>query len=570
MARSALLNTDTEDLKELLSNGKSYAVPPYQRDYSWKREHWEDLWDDLETVEQTREDHYMGAIVLESIERKHFGVIDGQQRLATLSTLILACVDYLYGLADDGEDPAANKERAALLESSYLGSKDPASLRINPKLKLNRNDDDFCQLNVAQRKEPLVGLRGLRGSERLLWECYCFFREKVAEKFSRSKKGQDVATFVGEIIAERLVFISVRVQDQLSAYTVFETLNARGLELTETDLLKNYLLSLAERLSRSQMDPILRQWARITARVGVAGFPQFLRHHLNSEREYVRQKQLFKTINRDITSLSQVFGLLDRLEKGAAWFEALGDYENEFWLDFQGAKEHVRVLNLFHVSQHVPLVLAAKDVFSDPQDITEVLRYCATVSVRFNGVSRRSTHALEEAYNSAALALRREANPTLALARKELRSIYIADEEFEADFSGLRLKSKGILGKRLRYLLAKIEKQRSGADVSDEAMSATVEHILPENPGEAGWEHFTPEAHDRSYERLGNYSLLERNLNQRIAGNADFSQKKLAYSQSQYALSKELDQLPEWTEDRVIKRQREMAKIAKSIWSMGP
>jgi uncharacterized protein with ParB-like and HNH nuclease domain len=47
MARTALLNTDTEDLKELLSNGKSYSVPPYQRDYSWKQEHWEDLWEDL-------------------------------------------------------------------------------------------------------------------------------------------------------------------------------------------------------------------------------------------------------------------------------------------------------------------------------------------------------------------------------------------------------------------------------------------------------------------------------------------------------------------------------------------
>jgi len=57
MARSALLNTDTEDLKELLSNGKSYSVPPYQRDYLWKAEHWEDLWEDLLTIEVSEEDH---------------------------------------------------------------------------------------------------------------------------------------------------------------------------------------------------------------------------------------------------------------------------------------------------------------------------------------------------------------------------------------------------------------------------------------------------------------------------------------------------------------------------------
>ncbi|MSU36238.1 MAG: hypothetical protein EXS36_14310 [Pedosphaera sp.] len=79
--------------------------------------------------------------------------------------------------------------------------------------------------------------------------------------------------------------------------------------------------------------------------MGIASFPEFLRHHLNSQREYVRQKQLFKTIKRDVTTLDHVFALLDRLEKDAAWFEGLNDYASQFWLDYQGAKEQVRVLN---------------------------------------------------------------------------------------------------------------------------------------------------------------------------------------------------------------------------------
>lgn len=568
MARSALLNTDTEDLKELLSNGKSYSVPPYQRDYSWKQEHWEDLWEDLANVEANREDHYMGAIVLESGERKQFRVIDGQQRMATLSILILACVDHLYALANEGVDALANKERAVLLESSYLGAKDPTSLRITPKLKLNANDDDFFQLNLAQRKAPQGGVRGLRDSERLLWECFQFFKGKVQEKFSRTKRGEEVAAFVGEIVTERLVFISVRVQDQLSAYTVFETLNARGLELTETDLLKNYLLSLADWLSKSQMEPVLRQWARITARVGIASFPEFLRHHLNSQRDYVRQKQLFKTIKRDVTSLDHVFELLDRLERDAAWFEALNDHAGQFWLDYQGAKEQVRVLNLFGVSQYTPLVLAAKDVFTAPQDLVEVLRYCATISVRFNGVSRRSTHILEEIYNRAALAVRGGDATTLPTIRQALRAIYIPDEEFEADFAALRLRNRGTAGRRLRYILAKIERQLSGADITDEGMTATVEHILPENPSEIGWDHFKPEAHERSYERIGNYSLLERGLNGQQAGNGSFAQKQAVYAQSQYRTSKDLTRLNEWTEEAIARRQAEMALVAKAVWAL--
>ncbi|MSU36237.1 MAG: DUF262 domain-containing protein [Pedosphaera sp.] len=131
----------------------------------------------------------MGAIVLESGERKQFRVIDGQQRMATLSILILAYVDYLHGLASEGVDATANRERAALLESSYLGANDPTSLRITPKLKLNANDDDFFQLNLAQRKPPQGGVRGLRDSERLLGECFQFFKGKVQEKFFTKRKG---------------------------------------------------------------------------------------------------------------------------------------------------------------------------------------------------------------------------------------------------------------------------------------------------------------------------------------------------------------------------------------------
>jgi Protein of unknown function (DUF1524) len=132
----------------------------------------------------------------------------------------------------------------------------------------------------------------------------------------------------------------------------------------------------------------------------------------------------------------------------------------------------------------------------------------------------------------------------------------------------LRLRNRSKSGKRLRYLLAKIEKQLSGTDISDEAMTATVEHILPENPGEMGWEYFTFEAHERSYERVGNYSLLERALNSQLAGNAPFAQKQLVYAQSQYQTSKELIKYTDWTEQTIAQRQAGMAKVAKAIWAL--
>jgi uncharacterized protein with ParB-like and HNH nuclease domain len=90
MARINLLNTRTANLQELISNGTMFRVPPFQRDYSWEEEHWEDLWNDIQALVGKPDDrHYMGALVVEARSDREFLIIDGQQRLATLSILAL-------------------------------------------------------------------------------------------------------------------------------------------------------------------------------------------------------------------------------------------------------------------------------------------------------------------------------------------------------------------------------------------------------------------------------------------------------------------------------------------------
>jgi NAD(P)-dependent dehydrogenase (short-subunit alcohol dehydrogenase family) len=232
---------------------------------------------------------------------------------------------------------------------------------------------------------------------------------------------------------------------------------------------------------------------------------------------------------RNEVAANDVLGKVRRL--GSDGFIVQGDVctSEDIALMFRRARQEFGALDIF-VANARPEV---PTFYQPPMEITlESWQTAAVVSVRFNGVGRRSTHVLEEVYNRAALEIRRGTVTTLAAVRQSLRQIYIPDDEFEADFSVLRLRNRSTSGKRLRYLLAKIEKQLSGTDISDEAMTATVEHILPENPGEVGLEYFTAEAHERSYERVGNYSLLERALNGQLAGNAPFAQKQLVYAQS--------------------------------------
>ena len=80
MSRARYLDARTTTFLELVGNGKSYLVPPYQRDYSWTEEQWGDLWRDVVEIHQGGGPHYMGALVLEAISDRAFRIIDGQQR----------------------------------------------------------------------------------------------------------------------------------------------------------------------------------------------------------------------------------------------------------------------------------------------------------------------------------------------------------------------------------------------------------------------------------------------------------------------------------------------------------
>ena len=146
MAKSNLLKTQDVTFLDLIGNGKKYRVPSFQRDYAWEEEQWEDLWNDIqELLSAPGSFHYMGALVVEAVSDREFQIIDGQQRVATLSVLALAVIDRLQQLPGDAATKAANAERASELRKRFIGEKDPASLLQSSKLFLNDTDDGFYQ-----------------------------------------------------------------------------------------------------------------------------------------------------------------------------------------------------------------------------------------------------------------------------------------------------------------------------------------------------------------------------------------------------------------------------------------
>lgn len=394
MGVSNLLETSTESFNDIIGNGKIYFVPPYQRDYSWKVDHWEDLWADIISIVDKDNVHYMGSIVLQDQGEKKYNVIDGQQRLATLTLVVLATIRALQNLVEKGVDKENNEERIKLLSNKFLGDKDPGSLTYSAKLKLNENNNSFFQSHLLVFRPPL-NEKKLSDSDRLLWNAYKFFLDKIAKHFENTTNGEQIANFLHKDVSEKLKFIQIVVQNELSAYTVFETLNYRGERLTVSDLLKNFLFSLA---TKSDLQHVKEKWKRTVDIIGLDKFPTFLRHYWISKHKLISEKHLFKSLKESVTTSIQVIDLLDELEKNAQLYDALTNPSDKLWSGRREIKKRIRELELFKERQALPILLASHNNLS-LEEFEKILRLVSVITFRYTVIAGLHTNLKEDVYN---------------------------------------------------------------------------------------------------------------------------------------------------------------------------
>lgn len=566
MGATNLLDTKTVTLNEVLGNGKKLQVPLFQRDYSWDEDNWEDLWNDILSSEQTGSVHYMGSVVLQNIDGKNYYIIDGQQRFATLSILILALINKIRILADNDVDKEANRERVEILMNQYIGQKDPTSLRYSSKLSLNENNDAFYQQRLVAFKEPVNRMK-LSDSEKLLWNAYLFFSKVIDEQFKQDLSGERIAYFLNEIVGERLMFIQIVVENELNAYTVFETLNSRGLELTSTDLLKNYLFSLVAK-SETDLRQVRAQWKKIIDIVGLKAFPIFLRQYLNTRMNLISKEYLFKAVKQMVQDGEQVFALLDELEKNAYVYIALFTPDDVLWENDKEIREDIRALTLFRVTQCNSLLMIAYDKLS-VVDFKKVLRAIVSLSFRYNVIAKLQTNDMEKVYNRASVRIFKSEDITVRQILEDIRPIYLNDEDFKRYFEHKVMNTNNSATRKLvRYILYKVEAALpNGLHADFEIDTGTIEHILPEAYTEDWSADFSEEEAENYRYRLGNLTLLESKKNNREAAAKSFEEKKEIYANSQYALSRKIE-ASEWTPKMIHHRQARIASVACGIWKI--
>lgn len=558
------LETANNTLRQLMGNGLIYTVPRFQRDYSWDQAEWEDLWRDIELLyeEDGEDEHYMGYLVLQSKDNKNFDLIDGQQRLTTLSIIVLATLVNLQKLIDQNINPQDNEQRKEQLRNGFIGYLDPVTLIPKSKLNLNRNNDQLYQHYLISLRNPPK--RNLKASEHLIRKAYEWYIEAIGERFAQDKDGQSLARFI-DSLSDKLFFTVIMVNNELNAYKVFETLNARGVKLSSTDLLKNYLFSVVhnEGQDERELKEIETLWEKLVGLLGNADLPDFLRAFWNSRNKFVRHSELFKRIRSQVTTRQDVFKLMRQMEEDAHIYAALPNSEDPLWDDDQ--RKFIKELRMFNVRQLYPLLMAGYR-FLDKNDFKKLLKYCSVISFRYNVIGNMAANFQERVYNSIAQMLADGQINSLNDIVREMGKIYPSDEKFKADFSDKELRTTQARNKRIvRYLLFEIEKHVSGNDYDYESDKYNIEHVMPQSLNDE-WDHITDRDHEQSLYNLGNMTILKTSENRDIE-NAGFNSKKAVFQNSELVITRRIaEENSEWNSERIRTHQKWLASQATAIW----
>jgi uncharacterized protein with ParB-like and HNH nuclease domain len=551
-------NTSTENFSTILGNNKKFRVPKFQRDYSWDTEQWDDLWLDIDYMIRDDSDHYMGYLVLQTTNNRDYLIIDGQQRFTTITLIILAGIKSIQNLVDKGIDKEDNGRRISNLMNTYIGNEDPVSLDYDNILVLNRNNNGYYKDYIVKLSDLKV--RNIKTTEKLMKRGFEFFESKLNGLYSA---GEEYASFIQKVV-ERLFFTLIVVNDEMNAFRVFETLNARGVQLSSSDLLKNYLFSLVDVASshEGRIDTLEEKWSKLTNNIRTEKLPEFLRYFWNSSHKSIRSNEVFKTIRNEIVKDTQVFSMINEMIEFSDIYMALNDSNDEMWANEEEIIKNVSLMNLFNLKQPYSVLMAAHK-YLDISDFKKLLKIIIDISFRYNVICGKNPNEIERAFNEVAISI----SSSHLLTLSPMKKIYVEDSEFKSSFKMKSFVSNSRNTKIIRYILDKIERFKGGQisiDINDDNNS--IEHILPQSPN-GQWQ-LEDEKFEKLTDRLGNLCLLKKSLNKDL-GNKGFDDKKLVYATSAFITTADISaKFDHWDENAINSRQADMGKAAEAIWKV--
>jgi uncharacterized protein with ParB-like and HNH nuclease domain/predicted transport protein len=546
----------------LLEGAKQFIVPIFQRDYSWGTKHCQQLWKDVIRVgsDPKVKGHFLGSVVYVAAEDNtatitRWLLIDGQQRMTTLTLLLIALRDQMNqvkGNGDDGEEESTPEE----LDDYYLRNRHGKGDRRH-KLHLRRADHDTLIALLDGKDIPDAA------SERVK-ENFLFLRDLVAQA--------DVQTVYAGI--KKLVVVDVSLtRGQDDPQMIFESLNSTGVDLTQADLIRNFVLMRLDESSQTQLYE--EHWQPIEQAFGRryrTEFDKFVKDFLTLQMRPgtpLKAADIYHEFRSYFTRIVEkrgVDGILSDLRRFGTYYTAfsLGQEKQP------ALKEaFARLRSLVEVAS--PVVLTLYD-YHDRAKTLSADEFVEAIELLESFVFRRSvcdmqTRSLGQIFASLAYRIT-ENQPLLslkvALYRQGKKRRFPTDAEFRE-----ALETRDVYDMRTCfYLLERLENfSKERIDTSN----FSIEHVMPQNEDlRPEWRAMLGSAWQAVQEtwlhRLGNLTLTGYNS---TYSDRPFTEKKTiagGFNDSPLRLNKFIREQPTWDATTIEKRGKQLAEKAIAVW----
>ncbi|MBO1254891.1 DUF262 domain-containing protein [Alteromonas sp. 5E99-2] len=547
-------------LSKIFSSDFDYEIPPYQRPYAWTTEQAGELFDDLFDFYRHEEDesYFLGSIVLVKEENKpHSQVIDGQQRLTTLTILIAALTSLI-------EDDEARSECFSYIQEP---GKKFQGIPSKPRLALRQRDREFFVNTVQALKfESLTEL----DEATLANESQVNIRSNallLQNKLSKSFNSEDSLIDFGVFLMTRCFLVAVTSPSQQSAFRVFSVLNNRGLDLLPSDLIKADAIG---KIAEQKRDQFNDKWEEIEVETGREGLNDLLTYirmiyaRSKSKRallEEFREHVLSQTpdpevlINEVITPFADAYLIArDCIYQSS---NNAGDINQTlYWLNRIDNSDWLPVA-ISYIAKYGSDSDAVIDFIAKLERLAAKLHVCAA---NINQRIERYAEVIQEIQH---------------LNNSAIDSVELRKSEIEDFINAINGNVYLLTARRRNYLILRTDSFLTDGAARYNHSVLTIEHVLPQTVEEGSeWEANWPDVEERKAwtHRLANLVPLTQRRNSQ-ASNFEFERKKNAYfggksGVSSYVLTTQVLKEPVWTPDVLQRRQQELVELCKKHWDL--
>lgn len=556
-------------LNKLLNTSRQFIVPIFQRNYSWQKRQYEQLWFDILRASKFKEkqNHFIGSIVYIDMgtpagRPQQLLLIDGQQRLTTISILLCAIKDYVQKF--NLETKLIN---LAKIKNQFLYNSDEI-YEDRYKLLLNVQDKEtYIKLidnTIFTVNKPATNII----------KCYEFFYERI-EDFIK-QHGQIDEIYAG-IFKLSLVSISLD-KDSDNPQMIFESMNSTGKDLSQTDLLRNYLLmdltpEKQTRLYKTYWKPMEELFGEDIYKNDVNKFDYFIRDFLTlkSDTGYIcKINNIYENFKRYyLDNNCEKFAVLKDLFTYAKYYaciDLLQENDDElklYWQEFKKLDSHVVY----------PFLLKLYDDYSCQILIKEDFKKILQVVISYlwrRAICEIPTNSLSKTFATLYQAVDKEDYVNSVIKAFVFKSSY---KRFPSDYEVReKLQTKDIYHFRLRkYLLEALENYYHKEPIDLNTANYTIEHIMPQNiEHNLSWQQMLgenwQEVHSLYLHTLGNLTITGYNAEM---SNKSFGEKvngESGFKHSHLKLNESIVQCDVWNKKAIQRRTNILTDIILKIW----